>query len=207
MEWPRLQSPRSFPQTHSRSGHGSKDNRIAPNIRQLRALPGIGPNTAGSILAFAFNTAHPFIETNIRSAYIHFFFPNIERREGKKACKKISDDEIMPIIEQTLARTDIAANPREWHWALMDYGADLKKRLSNPSRRSAHHVRQSKFEGSNRQLRGRILRFVMEKKRDAAEIKHQFAGKLHSTKKIDAVLDVLVKEGFIVKRTGIYSIK
>ncbi|MEN9913198.1 MAG: hypothetical protein RLY66_606, partial [Candidatus Parcubacteria bacterium] len=71
------------------SGKTSKE--LPHTYDELRELPGIGPNTAGSILAFAFNIPHPFIETNIRSVFIHFFFPEIEKREGKKACKKISD--------------------------------------------------------------------------------------------------------------------
>ena len=69
---------------------------------ELLDLPGIGPNTAGSILAFAFNIPRPFIETNIRSVYIHFFFPEVEKREGRRACKKIKDDQLFPFIEKTL---------------------------------------------------------------------------------------------------------
>lgn len=173
----------------------------------LRELPGIGPNTAGSILAFAFNIPRPFIETNIRSVYIHHFFPAIEKREGKKACKKISDDEIMPLIEKTLALPDIAANPREWHWALMDYGSHLKKLLPNPSRRSAHHLKQSKFEGSNRQLRARILRFVMERARTDAEIIAHFTDRTHDAAQVAKALEALAKEGFVSAKKGLNRVQ
>ena len=44
------------------------------NYEALLALPGIGQSTAGALMAFAFNKAVPFIETNIRAVYIHFFF-------------------------------------------------------------------------------------------------------------------------------------
>ena len=54
-------------------------------------------------------------------------------------------------------RRSTAEDAREWFWALMDYGTHLKATLPNPSRRSRHHVRQGRFEGSNRQLRGRLL--------------------------------------------------
>lgn len=116
---------------------------------ELVKLPGIGPNTAGSITAFAFNSPVVFIETNIRRVFIHHFF---EDQEG------VTDKQLLPIIEQALDHE----HPREWYYALMDYGAHLVKTTPNPNRRSYHYARQSKFEGSHRQLRGKILRYFLE---------------------------------------------
>ncbi len=112
---------------------------------ELDALPGIGPYTARAVVTFAFGSPEVFIETNIRSVFIFFFFPGME---------KVDDKEILPLIAQTLDRE----NPREWYYALMDYGAALKKSVKNPNRRSSSYTRQSKFEGSLRQARGAILR-------------------------------------------------
>ena len=61
----------------------------------LIELPGIGPNTAGSILAFAYNIPQAFIETNIRSVFIYFFFKNSRR--------KVDDKEILKLVEISLA--------------------------------------------------------------------------------------------------------
>ncbi len=138
---------------------GTTKGVLPKTVEELEKLPGIGPNTAGSILAFAYNSPHPFIETNIRSVFIHFFFAKIEKTFGKRACKKIHDDELMPLIEKTMD----TKNPREWYYALMDYGSHLKKQLANPSRHSAHHVKQTPFKGSNRELRAGILRIIIEK--------------------------------------------
>ncbi|MDO8302720.1 MAG: hypothetical protein Q7T18_05735, partial [Sedimentisphaerales bacterium] len=113
----------------------------------LLKLPGIGAYTAAAIGAFAFNRSAVFIETNIRAVFIHAFFHDR---------LNISDKEILPLIEKTLDRR----SPRKWYWALMDYGVMLKKEFSNPARRSSHHKKQSRFEGSNRQLRGRILKLL-----------------------------------------------
>ncbi len=121
------------------------DGKVPNNLEDLISLPGIGPNTAGAILAYAYNLPVVFIETNIRSVYIHHFF------DDKRS---IDDKEILPLIEKTLGSN----NPREWYWALMDYGTHLKASLPNPSRSSKHHQKQSKFEGSDRQIRGKILR-------------------------------------------------
>jgi len=117
------------------------------NPTVLINFPGIGKATASSICAFAFNMPTLFIETNIRTVFIHFFF---------KDRGDIKDSEIMPLIE---ASVDFR-NPREWYYALMDYGVMLKKSLPNPSRKSAHHTKQSKFEGSDRQIRGMILKIL-----------------------------------------------
>lgn len=114
-------------------------------VKELVALPGIGPYTARAVRTFAFNEPHAFLETNIRAAYIHHFFANRE---------KVADREILPILEKTIDRAD----PRRWYYALMDYGAHLKKSVPNPTRRSATHAKQSRFEGSDRQIRGAILR-------------------------------------------------
>lgn len=56
---------------------------------------------------------------------------------------------------------DDADTPRAWYYALLDYGAYLKKALPNPSRRSAGYSRQSKFEGSRRQKRAHIVRMLL----------------------------------------------
>ncbi|AJE03296.1 winged helix-turn-helix transcriptional regulator [Geobacter pickeringii] len=114
----------------------------------LETLPGIGHYTARAIAAFAFGAAAPFIETNIRTVFIHLFLPDRDR---------VHDREILPLVEGTIDHTD----PRRWYYALMDYGAHLKRTHVNPSRRSAHHTRQAPFKGSNRELRSRILRAVM----------------------------------------------
>jgi A/G-specific adenine glycosylase len=123
--------------------------RVPDDSETLATFPGIGRATAGSIAAFAFNIPVVFIETNIRRVFIHFFFP---------ASATVGDTEILPLVEQTLYRK----NPRIWYWALMDLGASLKNSVSNPNRRSAHYSRQSPFIGSDRKIRGSILRILLE---------------------------------------------
>lgn len=123
--------------------------RLPADADALRALPGIGPYTAGAVLAFAFDRPEPVIETNIRRVYLHHFFP------GRTA---VPDADVLPLVSRHLAAVP---SSRDWYAALMDYGTYLAGEVENPNRRSRHHARQAKFEGSLRQLRGRILRTLL----------------------------------------------
>ncbi|MGP1601237.1 A/G-specific adenine glycosylase [Treponema sp.] len=125
----------------------AKGGTFPDTPEELDALPGIGPYTARAVCTFAFNKPEVFIETNIRSVFIFFFFP-------AAAGLEVKDSDLLVLIEKTLYRE----NPRLWYYALMDYGAALKKKVENPSRKSRHYTKQSRFEGSLRQARGAIIR-------------------------------------------------
>jgi A/G-specific adenine glycosylase len=161
--------------------HGGK---LPDSVETLQAFPGIGPATAGAICAFAFNQPTVFIETNIRRVFIHSFFPG--RNE-------IKDKEILPLVERTLD----TAQPRTWYFALMDYGAALKEISANPNRRSAHHTRQPPFEGSNRQIRGLILKLLLENSEITEEELLRAVGR--SPELVQQIIRQLVNEGFIGK--------
>ena len=128
----------------------------------LRALPGIGPATASGIRAFAFDLPGVYLETNVRTVVLHELFAD---RDG------VADREIVPILAAAVdeaGRQGISA--RDWYYALLDYGAHLKRTVPNPSRRSAHHIRQSTFAGSVRQKRAWLLRAVMALPGEPTEI-------------------------------------
>lgn len=158
---------------------------------QLWMLPGIGPATAASIAAFAFNMPTVFIETNIRTVFITHFFSTKDN---------VYDKELMPIIAQTLDRS----NPREWYYALMDYGVMLKQRMVNPNRKSAHYTRQSKFDGSDRQLRGKIIKLLTDTKAATFEELHAYV--LCEKSRLEAILDKLMKDQLIQQRNHTFLI-
>ncbi|MGD0533995.1 MAG: A/G-specific adenine glycosylase [Methanoregula sp.] len=154
----------------------------------LMIFPGIGPATASSICAFAFNLPVVFIETNIRRVFIHFFFPDAET---------VTDKEVLPLVERALDQE----NPRVWYWALMDLGAELKKSVPNPNRKSTAYTKQAPFEGSDRRIRGMILKMLVGQHRISEkkilELVKEDPDRVHR------ILTVLEKEGFIQKgRTG-----
>ncbi len=161
------------------------------SISELQSLPGIGPYTARAVAAFAFGVAEPLIETNIRTVFIHCFFHGRE---------KVGDSEIMPLITATIDRD----NPRGWYYALMDYGVMLKQLYPNPGRRSRHHTQQSRFEGSNRQLRSRMLREVLKRSQISAK---ELAVTLAAERKtVQDNLESMQREGLLIKQGRGYSV-
>lgn len=165
--------------------------QVPDDFEGLVSLPGIGPYTARAILAFAFNVPSVLIETNVRTVYLHHFFPKQN---------KVSDAQLLPLIEQTLD----TKNPRQWYSALMDYGSSLKKSLPNPSRRSAHHTKQSKFEGSLRQARGAILKVLLHTKK-ATRFQLQTKTSIES-KRMSTALRALCDEKMISSKKGVYKL-
>jgi len=155
------------------------------DVDTLATFPGIGRATASSIAAFTFNRPVVFIETNIRRVFIHFFF---------NETGNVSDADILPLVEKAL----FYENPRVWYWALMDLGSALKKTVPNPNRRSKHYTKQAPFEGSDRKIRGMLLKILL---------KNQFLEEEEILRCVDEdpirvrrILATLESEGFIEPR-------
>lgn len=163
--------------------------------RVLVALPGVGAYTAGALSVFVYNIPALCIETNIRRVFIHFFFA---RRHT------VSDAEIAKIVERTLDRK----NPRIWYWALMDYGTMLGRmshmQFKNPNRKSAHYARQSAFQGSDRQIRGAIMRLLIEKGLSPGAMICRYTKQPHQ--KVQTILAALCKEKLIMRRGDRYGV-
>ena len=158
-------------------------------LDQLEDLPGIGPNTAGSISAFAFNLPVAFIETNIRTVFLYEFFQEKDL---------VHDKEILDLVKQTVNEQ----NPRDWYYALMDYGVYLKKELKINNKKSKQYARQSKFEGSRRQVRGAVIRILSLVKKISEEelvflVKEEIPENIHS---VENVVQQLLDETLIFKK-------
>lgn len=149
----------------------------------LLALPGVGPYTANAILAFAYNQPVVVIETNIRSVFIHEFFPEEDH---------VADSKLLPLIAASVDSKD----PASWYQALMDYGAFIKRQGINPSRRSRHHLVQAPFKGSLREARGVLLKTLSSGPHSLREITTETG---IDQKRLDSAAASLIKEGFIVQ--------
>ena len=171
---------------------------VPSSYDELVALPGVGPATAAGVIAFAFDQPSVYLETNVRAVFIHELF---------KESEQVSDKELIPLVQQTCPVTEV----RQWYYALLDYGAHLKATLPNPSRRSKHYTRQSKFEGSHRQKRAFLLRRLLEGAAHAQQLAddldafEQAAGRpavgLQATEEL---LSELEREGFALQADGLW---
>ncbi len=160
-------------------------NGVIPNtLDQLMALPGIGKNTAGAVLAYAFNQPVVFIETNVRTVFFHHFFA--DRTD-------VDDKELLPLVEQTRD----PEHPREWYYALMDYGTHLKQTRGNNISQSRHYAKQSTFEGSRRQVRGKILKALVTGPLPLEEL-----GAIVDDERLESVVTDLTREGFVEQIGG-----
>lgn len=161
---------------------------------ELTKLPGVGVNTAGAMLAYAYDLPVAFVETNIRTVFIHHFFHDET---------DVPDKGILTLVQATLstAQDKKLCSPREYFWALMDYGTYLKQTVGNKSRASKSYVKQSKFAGSNRQLRGKVLRILSNGPLLEGTLEEALGDGRAS-----AVLTALANEGFIRHHDGLYEL-
>ena len=158
------------------------DGRMPRTTTELTQLPGVGANTAGAILVYAFNQPAVFVETNIRTVCIYHCFSDMPQ---------VSDAQVREVMRSALADEP---DPREWYWALMDYGTYLKQHVGNVAKVSATYARQSAFAGSRRQLRGQILRNLADRPHTIATMALD-----QSDPRLPEVLEALVREGLIVR--------
>ncbi len=159
---------------------------------ELEKLPGVGPYTARAVAAFAYNVPEIFIETNIRTVFIHFCFAHK---------KQVSDKEILPRVAEALKKSNMP--PRDFYAALMDYGAHLKKQGIKLNTKSKHYIKQSKFEGSSRQLRGAILRELLKSPKTLEHLSKTIS---QEQKEIKHELVKLQKEKLITFRNKKFSV-
>lgn len=166
------------------------NGNLPKNSTELQQLPGIGPNTAGAIMAFAYDQPVVFIETNIRRVLLHEFFV------GKES---VDDSELIPILEKIIAQLPGSQfSSRTFYWAMMDYGTYLKQQVPNPNRRSKHYTKQSQFVGSTRQLRGLILKELLRSPQQKSVL--QTAVNEVDSERFNIVINSLLKDGFVIQQ-------
>lgn len=158
------------------------------SCEDLERCKGIGRNTAAAVVVYAYNQPLVFIETNVRTVFIHHFFSDRDN---------VHDKEILPYIEESLDREQ----PRDFYYALMDYGTHIKKTIGNTARRSQQYTKQSVFQGSLRQVRGAVMRQLAKGSCTMAELE-----KAVQDDRVPVVLDKLADEGLVKISDNVYSL-
>ncbi len=163
------------------------DGDVLQAMDHFDEVPGIGPYTSQAVRIFASNADIVTVDTNIRRILIHEF----SLPEG------LSSKALWSLAERCLPK----GRSCEWHNALMDYGA-----LLMTSRKTGIRplTTQSRFEGSDRQIRGMILRSLLQHPSSLAELKKKINVK---TSRLKTILDKMLHEGLISVHDNEYVIK
>lgn len=169
---------------------GEHHGKMPRTVEALESLPGVGPYTARAVAAFAYGMPVVFIETNIRTVFIHHFFPRTP---------SVSDQVLLPLIEQTLDKN----HPAAWYAALMDYGSFLKQEGSRVHRRSAQYKKQPPLKGSRREVRGAILKSLVTGARTQQMLEKETG---FSRQRLDEAFEALLVEGMVVRMGRRYAL-
>ncbi len=153
----------------------------------LMDLPGVGPYTARAVLVFAHNDDLAAVDANVRRVLTH----ELGLRPD------LGDGELQTVAEAALPR----GRSREWHNALMDYGAlVLTARATGISPRT----RQSAFEGSRRQKRALLLRALLSRSPlTPAELADELA---LPAEDVDDLIRLLQRDGLVSVDSGKVSV-
>jgi A/G-specific adenine glycosylase len=118
---------------------------LPTTLEELIALPGIGPYTARALLVFASNADLAAVDANVRRVLTHEL----------DLPRDLSPAALQSVAETVLPR----GRSRDWHNALMDYGALV---LTARATGIAPRTRQTRFEGSRRWQRSRLLGLLLD---------------------------------------------
>lgn len=165
--------------------------KMPRSVEVLETLPGVGHYTARAIAAFAYNEDVVFIETNLRTAVTHHFFPNKE---------KVDDKEILLILEKVYR----SGTARDWYSALMDYGSFLKRSGIRINAKSKTYATQPTFKGSSREARGAVLQALSRGAKNESFLTSILGPGRHE--QVQAQLGKLLKEGLVQKKRTKYQL-
>ncbi len=179
--------------------HGGEFPRT---LEELLTLPGIGPYTARAVLAFAFDETVAVVDTNVSRVLSRLEGVSMSARDLQTLADSLVPDglgwEWNQVIMDFGARTCTARSPKcdscclSRHCAWRGDGDDPAPGSAGASRP------QARFEGSDRQARGRALRAVADGiTRDADVVR---AMRVDDAARAGALVDALVTEGLLVRR-------
>lgn len=162
---------------------------IPDALEEIVKLPGVGPNTAGAIVAYSFNRPAVFVETNVRTVFFyHVFTQQVDVPDA--------------LIRQAVKKAIDIEHPREWYWAVMDYGAWLKRSGAGAINKSAHYKKQAPLKGSVREMRGRIVRHLTS----GSATDEQLRTAVFADERYEQAIRALQKEAIIERKNGRYRL-
>ncbi|MGA1450653.1 MAG: A/G-specific adenine glycosylase [Ilumatobacteraceae bacterium] len=166
--WQGLGYPRRARALHEAARRIRDSGRFPSTVEQLMDLPGVGPYTARAVAAFAFDLDVGVLDTNVG-----------------RLLARLSGERLRPAAAQSMA-DDLVPKGDAWIWnqVVMDFGATVctarsprcdhcpvsgrcawagSTERADPAQGSAGvSGKQARFEGSDRQARGRLLAALVD---------------------------------------------
>ncbi|WP_449283799.1 A/G-specific adenine glycosylase [Leucobacter sp.] len=213
--WDRLGYPRRALWLHRAAveiaeRHG---DLVPSDVEQLLALTGIGPYTARAVAAFAFGERHPVVDTNTRRVLARALHGRAAA--GMPAPADLDDMEaLLPEDRAEAAVFNAAAMelgavvctaraPRCGDCPIADWcewrGAGY------PDNAPEKRPKQARFEGSDRQVRGRIMALLRRSESAvpvARALEAAADGGVRDPEQPRRAYDSLVADGLVVERDG-----
>jgi len=166
--WQGLGYPRRARSLHEAARRISDSGRFPSTVEELMDLPGVGPYTARAVAAFAFDLDVGVLDTNVG-----------------RLLARLAGERLRPAAAQSMA-DDLVPKGDAWIWnqVVMDFGATVctarsprcdgcpvsgqcawagSTERADPAQGSAGvSGKQARFEGSDRQARGRLLAALVD---------------------------------------------
>jgi len=182
---------------------------VPSDVEQLRSLPGVGEYTANAVASFAFHKPVAVLDTNV----------------GRVLARALVNRRLRPLEARSLAADLLPRkNSESFNQAMLDLGAQFcratprcaqcpmarhcawhKSGGDDPAPLSAGVSRpQSRFDGSNRQLRGRVLNALRERPHSRRQLLSSFEGV--EPLRRNEVLTSLERDGLITRVAQMYSL-
>ena len=162
---------------------------VPRSLEELIKLPGVGKNTAGALMNYVYEVPTAFIETNIRTVYFHHFYADAQ---------DVSDAELLALVAATMDQE----SPREWFYALMDYGTFLKRAGAGRLTVSKHYKKQAPLKGSVREVRGEIIRRLTTGAMNHDALQQGYEGDI----RFEKALHGLIRDGLVMDTRGLLQL-
>lgn len=172
-EWANLGYPRRALRLHECAGviTAQYGGEVPSTVEELRALPGIGEYTAAAVVAFAFGRRSTVVDTNVRRVLARVVegkalpspsYSAVERRLAQSLVPHGDDEAALWAVSSmefgalicTARAPQCGLCPVQKHcaWRLAGYPVDEHADARRPQR----------FEGTDRQVRGKVMRYLRD---------------------------------------------
>jgi len=213
--WDRLGYPRRALWLHRAATeiaerHG---DRVPSDVDALLALTGIGPYTARAIAAFAYGERHPVVDTNTRRVIARLVHGRAAA--GMPAPRDL--DDMAALLPEDPAEAAV------FNAAAMELGAVVCtaraprcgdcplaawcewRGAGYPDNAPSKRPRQARFEGSDRQVRGRIMALLRAASEPVPRSRALAAGAdggVRDPEQAERAYDTLIADGLVVESDG-----